>query len=345
MNDKILFIYNAVPDDKRINCYSECMTMNNAARISRILSRKGYEIVHLNLRSPTQLQEFVYTKGPFLIAFCIAEGFLALPSSLYDGSGAPWVRQLLENMSIPATHSSAASMHICRNKDETYRVLAAEGIQVPDHSLIKPQMDSIDGQLDKIDKIMTYPLFVKPSGSGNSIGINNNSLVNNQKELKSQIDYVHRQLDDSSILVEDYLPGREYTIGIIGNKEMFVLPVLGFPTNGGTRTTRVKRMSSLKRQEQEVITNEDPRYWRLYKLSVDAFQAVGAQDILRIDVREDENGTPVVIDVNGTPSLSPGGSLPFMASQSGIGYDELLTYILNTALKRVYSKEVADVTG
>ena len=107
----------------------------------------------------------------------------------------------------------------------------------------------------------------------------------------------------------------------------------------------MKKSSSTKRQEQEVITSEDPRYWRLYKLAVDTFHAVGAQDILRIDVREDESGTPMVIDVNGTPSLSPSGSLPYMAAQTGISYDDLLAYILNTALERVYSKEVADVTG
>ena len=345
MNDKVLFVYNAVPDDKRINCYSECITMNNVVQISHILSRKGYEIVHLNLRSPAQLQEFIYTKGPFLIAFCIAEGFLALPSTLYDGSGTPWVRQLLENISIPATHSSAAAMRICRNKDETYRVLAAAGIRIPVHSLIKPKMGFIEQQLSNIDRIMGYPLFVKPSGSGNSIGINDNSLVNSRVELKTQIDYILSQLDDSSILVENYLPGREYTIGIIGNKKKLVLPILGFPPHGGILTTQVKKSSSTKRQEQEVITSEDPRYWRLYKLAVDTFHAVGAQDILRIDVREDESGTPMVIDVNGTPSLSPSGSLPYMAAQTGISYDDLLAYILNTALERVYSKEVADVTG
>ena len=146
MNDKVLFVYNAVPDDKRINCYSECITMNNVVQISHILSRKGYEIVHLNLRSPAQLQEFIYTKGPFLIAFCIAEGFLALPSTLYDGSGTPWVRQLLENISIPATHSSAAAMRICRNKDETYRVLRC-GYPDTRPFLIKPKWVSLINNL------------------------------------------------------------------------------------------------------------------------------------------------------------------------------------------------------
>ena len=79
MNNKILFIYNAVPEEERIGYYGECMTIDNVAQMGRILSGKGHEIAHLNLRSPAQLQEFIYTKGTFLIAFAQAEGFL-LPS-------------------------------------------------------------------------------------------------------------------------------------------------------------------------------------------------------------------------------------------------------------------------
>ncbi|MFY9604500.1 MAG: hypothetical protein WBJ39_03070 [bacterium] len=345
MKSRILFLYNAVAEEERHGHYGECMTFAQAAKIGQALVEGGHQVLHLNLRSPVQLEEFLRAHGPFTIAFCIAEGFLALPSTLFDGTGTPWVRKILEKRGVPATHTSVAGMEVCRNKDETYQALAANNIRVPAHFTIRPEAGSIDQQLKAIEEMMQFPLFVKPCGGGNSIGISEKSIVNNPRELEEQVYFLLEDLGDLPILVETYLPGQEYTIGIIGNEEKTVLPILAFPRDEKVRSFQVKKTSFTRRHEQEIITAEDPRYWRLYKLAVDTFAAVGAQDILRIDVREDSYGTPMVIDVNGTPTLTESSSLPYMAAQAGFSYSELINHILDTALERVYGQRTTEITG
>ena len=345
MKGRILFLYNAVPEEKRQGHYGECMTLTDVAKIGQALIQGGHRVLHLNLRSPAQLEDFIRAQGPFTIAFCIAEGFLALPSTLFDGSGTPWVRRILEKMGVPTTHSSVTGMEICRHKDETYQVLAANNIRVPAHFIIRPDASSIDQQLIAIEEMMHFPLFVKPCGGGNSIGITEKSIVSNPRELQLQVYSLLQDLGELPLSVETYLSGQEYTIGIVGNEEKTVFPILAFPRNERVRSFMVKKTSSAKRHEQEIITAEDPRYWRLYKLAIDTFTAVGAQDILRIDVREDSNGTPMVIDVNGTPTLTEKASLPYMASHAGFSFTELIKHILDTALERVYGRETSEITG
>ena len=157
MKSRILFLYNAVAEEERHGHYGECMTFAQAAKIGQALVEGGHQVLHLNLRSPVQLEEFLRAHGPFTIAFCIAEGFLALPSTLFDGTGTPWVRKILEKRGVPATHTSVAGMEVCRNKDETYQALAANNIRVPAHFTIRPEAGSIDQQLKAIEEMLQFP--------------------------------------------------------------------------------------------------------------------------------------------------------------------------------------------
>ena len=89
MKGRILFLYNAVPEEERQGHYGECMTLTDVAKIGQALIQGGHRVLHLNLRSPAQLEDFIRAQGPFTIAFCIAEGFLALPSTLLMVPGHP----------------------------------------------------------------------------------------------------------------------------------------------------------------------------------------------------------------------------------------------------------------
>ena len=342
---RILFVYNAVPEAELKGLYGECMTFTTITTIAEALTQEGHHVFQLNLRSPIQLREFVKAYKPFDLAFCIAEGFLALPSTLVDGSGTAWVRRLLAELEIPMTHSSAATMEICRHKDNTYQVLASQGIKVPNHFIVRPEANAIDQQLAAIEKMMSFPLFVKPCGGGNSLGISEDSIVNNAAELRQQVYHLIETLGKLPLSVETYLPGQEYTIGIIGNEEKTVFPILAFPQHEEVRSRVIKRTSDTARELQRTIDSNDPGYWRLYKLALNTFTAVGAHDILRIDVREDEQGNPYVIDVNGTPTLSSSASLPYMAERGGLSYRELLSLLVNTALDRLYNQEMSEVSS
>lgn len=330
---RILFLFNGVAPEERCGHYGECMTPAEVSRMLLGLGRSGHQVVPLNVRSPYQLREFVPSSGSWDLAFCIAEGFLALPSTLYDGSGTPWVRHILEELGVPCTHSGAVTMEVCRHKEETYRRLAETGIRAPAHFILRPEAAPLERQLLAIREMMHFPLFVKPAGGGNSIGITAQSVVHGESELESRVREVLQQLGEHPVLVETYLPGQEYTVGLVGNQEPVVLPVLGFPQGTGVRTFRVKKHTRL--EDLEVLQQRDPRFWKLYKIAVDTFAAVGARDLLRIDLKEDAHGNPLVIDVNGTPTLTDTASLPYMARHRGLAYDDLMALLLETALARM----------
>ena len=154
--------------------------------------------------------------GPFTISFCIAEGFLALPSTLFDGSGTPWVRRILEKW-VPTTHSSVTGMEICRHKDETYQVLAANNIRVPAHFIIRPDAGSIDQQLMAIEEMMHFPSLSNPV-PGQQHWNHRKSIVSNPESFNCRCT-PSCKIWENSLSVETYLSGQEYTIGIVGNEE------------------------------------------------------------------------------------------------------------------------------
>ena len=335
-------MYNAVAEADRHGYFTECMTFTQMGIIGEVLGQTGHEVVHLNLQSPEQFEHVVRMEGPFTIAFCIAEGFLDLPISLVDGSGAAWVRHVLEDLGLEATHSDATTLDICRHKNKTHRALSRFGLAVPPYFVVGPGVDSLQQQLRTVEDKMTFPLFVKPAGGGNSVGISDRSLVHTSAELTSQVYSLLREFGDFPLLVEPYLPGREYTVGIMGNKDKLVLPIIAFPLEQKVRTLAAKKAADANRTVQEIVAAGDSRYQQLAELTAAAFDAIGARDVLRIDIREDGAGNPIIIDVNAIPTMTPSASLAQMADWAGFSYDYFIGLFLNIALERVYGQ--ADVT-
>lgn len=339
---KILFLYNAVADAKKRGYFPQLMSFSPIDVFSEALNNTGYQVVPLNLHNPEQLRDFVRTKGPFSIAFCIAEGFLDLPVSLADGSGAARVRRVLDDLGVEATHSTASTMEVCWHKDQTYQALRRFGILTPRYFVIQPGKGLLEQQLQSIEQKMTFPLFVKPAVGGTSVGISERSLVSTPRELAVQVYTLLKEFKNLPILVETYLAGREYTVGVMGNREKLVLPIIAFPLSQKIRTTTAKKMGS--KSGREIISVGDSRYQQLSELAIGVFDAVGAQDVLRIDIREDCEGNPAVIDVNGNPAMTPSASLAQMAAWAGFSYDYFMELFLNIALKRVYkSANMPDV--
>ncbi|NMA55247.1 MAG: hypothetical protein GX952_04870 [Firmicutes bacterium] len=333
---KILFLYNAVPDVRQQKYSPGLVTFSQIELLSQALTETGNQVIHLNLRRPEQLRDFIQAKGPFSIVFCIAEGFLDLPATIADGSGAAWIRRMLVDLGVEATHSTATAMEVCWHKDRTHQALKLFDIPTPEHVVIQPEPKLLEQQLEQVGQELSFPLFVKPAVGGTSVGIYEQSLVNDPQELAAQVRILLWEFKNVPILVETYLPGREYTVGVIGNREKLVPPIIAFPTDQKVRTRKVKRNRDESKLEK--ITAGDPLYQLLSELAINVFEAVGAQDVLRIDFREDAYNKPMVIDVNGSPALTPTASLAFMAAWAGLSYSEFVRLLLNVALERVYGQ-------
>ncbi len=324
---RILFLFNAVPARERRGPYSDCLSWDTIHMIYRALLEGGNEVFPVNVHSRWQLEKTLGRLPNPHLAFTLAEGYLDEPTSLYDGSGAAAVRHFLQGHDIPASHSSVAAMEICRHKHLTYRVLQQAGLPVPPHRLVVPPRESLPQQLDGIIEEIGFPMFVKPDGGGNSIGIGPDSVVFSLAQLEHRVRMLQNTLGELPVLVEKYLPGQEYTVGLIGCAPGYVLPALGFLSRE-VRTTAVKGLSN----ETEFIFPEDSLYYFLAALAGKILAVIGGKDALRVDLRAGSEGELYIIDVNGTPSLSPRASLTTMATAAGLNYNQFVNLILYQSL-------------
>ncbi|NLO89752.1 MAG: ATP-grasp domain-containing protein [Clostridia bacterium] len=336
MSQRILLLYNSVPTEiKKDNTILwECVSPLTVAAIYEALQQTGSEIIPVNLLSPKQLEETVSEQGPITLAFVIAEGFLEIPETLYNGFGAMAVREALMGLGIPSTHSCPEVMKVCRNKNLTYHVLRNAGIPVPDFFVIEFESGrSVEEQVEKLEEVLSYPLFVKPVGGGNSICIDKQSIVENREDLYDRIEILRAVLGDYPVLVETFLPGREYTVGVMGNGDCYVLPIVGFPTDTVVRSAQSK-ISPYAARKMDILDVRNSKCSELVDIAYRSFKTIGARDLVRIDIKEDSSGKCHVIDFNGTPSLSSTSSVVAMAEAVGIKYPELIGILLYEALKR-----------
>jgi D-alanine-D-alanine ligase len=267
------------------------------------------------------------------IVFNIAEG-------LRGESRESQVPAMLEMLDIPYTGSGPLALAISLDKCLTHQLLNATGIS----SLSFQVFTNADTELDKR---LAYPLIVKPLSEGSSKGVRNNSLVENEQSLRNQVSWVMKTYDQPAI-VEQFLPGREFTVSLIGNDEPTVLPIVEIlfdklPIGSNPLYSyeakwiwdtleKPLKMFSCPAEIPNKL-EEEIRY-----ISVETFRAIHCRDICRVDIRLDENGKPQVMEVNPLPGMIPNpdihSCLPAAATVAGITYDQLICTILWVALKR-----------
>jgi D-alanine-D-alanine ligase-like ATP-grasp enzyme len=225
-------------------------------------------------------------------------------------------------------------MEICRNKDITYQKLQENSIPFPKHFVFNTHYRFRKKQLLQEINRIGYPLMIKPAGGGDSIGITPKSVVHNLMELKHKIVYLKRTLGLEKLIIEQYLPGQEFTVGVLGNDTKYILPIIAFPENWGIRYTRTKNKEYRMQNQFKIIGQKHPLFSSLVDISVRSFIAVKASDIIRLDIKKDQEGNLYVIDINGTPSLSLHGSVTFMASKVGLSHSQLIKIIFYESMVR-----------
>ncbi|NLT95626.1 MAG: hypothetical protein GXW85_08895 [Clostridia bacterium] len=328
MPKRILFLYNQVTEAERYGPFGDCALAKDVDSIREALQESNNDVISLDLFSPAQLEDFILKNQPIDLAFVIAEGFKSHPQTLYNGHGAALVRKVLSKYNIPYTHSNIEGMENCRNKDITYARLLERGISVPRYLTFETHFYRNIASLEEKVQEIGYPVIIKPAGGGNSIGISQKSVIHDFSHLKERVNELIQELGHATLVIEKYLTGPEYTLGIIGNTVKYILPAIAFPKGWGVRDASRKKMEHKLREKLEIITESHPRFNDLVEIGVETFDAVLANDVLRIDLKEDEEGNIFVIDVNGTPSLSSTSSLSFMASMIGVEHKQLVQMIL-----------------
>jgi D-alanine-D-alanine ligase len=241
------------------------------------------------------------------------------------------VPALLDAWDIPYTFSGPEVLALALHKGWTNAVLQAHGVPTADFRIV----NSVE-EVENID--LSFPLFVKPVAEGSSKGVSDKSLVRGREELRAICAHVLGTFRQPA-LVETFLPGREFTVGLLGSGSQ-------------CRVLGVMEVFSTARGDACVYTYANKQEWReraLYELAVDdraaqaaevaraAWQALGCLDAGRIDVRLDERGEARFIEVNPLAGLNPESSdLSILCGKIGLGYEDLIAGIMNSALSRVY---------
>ncbi|MBO5724852.1 MAG: hypothetical protein J6S58_08500 [Lentisphaeria bacterium] len=226
-------------------------------------------------------------------------------SSLYFFSGradivglpedAVWISDLLDEMGIPYIGPSGQTMKDLIGKFATHTIMDAAGVSVPKHVLCPPSSP---------EDVDFFPAFVKPNGESRSVGISDNSVAQDPTSLAKQIQFIQEELGQEA-LIEEYLPGREYTVLVIGNgKNRRILPgrVTVDPSKYGKypilrsdlRGVGLTHVSLPQEHQEEAIL-----------LAGKACDALKCEDHVRIDMREGSDGRLRIMEVNGIPGLKP----------------------------------------
>jgi D-alanine-D-alanine ligase len=274
--------------------------------------------------------------GPDLV-FNLAESFggkSALESN---------VAALLNLLGLRYTGSSPAGLLLAGDKSLTKQVLTFHGIRTPEFATVFRGAVDWAGNID-------FPLIVKPPQEDASLGITTNSVVHDLRELFTRIDELQSEFQQP-VLVEQFVEGREFYVGVLGNVNARALPVIeldfsGFPTG-------VPRIASWAAKWGNDGAGSGEEYAgtrsvfptdvapdlveRMQQVAVDAFHALRLRDYARIDLRVSESGEIFVIEVNPNCYLERESEFARAASAGGLVYDGLIGRIVELALAR-YSR-------
>jgi D-alanine-D-alanine ligase len=250
--------------------------------------------------------------------------------------GTMGVAGLLDLLELPYTGGGPGEIYLQEDKALAKKLLAFEQIPYPDFATFAPTAGFETGGN------LRMPLFVKPLRMEASIGIDVGSLVRNTQELMERVLYIHKTWGDTA-LAEEYVEGREFYVGVLGNEELTALPPLEMDFSG-MKEGSLKVMDSAAKFDEKserfhgtkaIVPDLEPELRaRLQKVSLDAYRALRVRDYGRIDLRLAETGEIFVIEVNANCYLEESSEFAIAARAHGIEYPQLVNRIAELALER-----------
>lgn len=283
------------------------------------------------------------------IAFNIAEG-------LRGPNREAHVPSICEFVGVPYSGSDPFTLSLCLDKARTKECLAYHGVPTAPFAVVSSHTD---GQLHTatagpaatagaLARPLSFPLFVKPVHEGSSKGITERNHCGNPAELESQVAFLLERYRQP-VLVEEYLPGAEFTCAVLGNGDAArVLPIVAMRYDalppGALPVYGFEAKWLWDRPENPLEIFECPALIdnvlrsRIEQTVLAAYRVLGCRDWSRVDVRLDAAGVPNVVEVNPLPGILPdpadNSCLPKAARAAGMSYDELIQACMAHAAER-----------
>lgn len=246
------------------------------------------------------------------------------------------VAGVLDLLEIPYTGGGPGELYLQEDKALSKKLLAYDQILYPDFASFSPDADFETGGK------LRLPLFVKPARMDASIGIDEKSLVRTTQQLLERVANIHEKFGDAA-LAEEYIEGREFYVGVLGNQEPIVFPPVemdfsGLPDGAVPILDNKAKFDAASERYQgtkAVLPELEPELKaRLQKVALDAYRALRVRDYGRIDLRLTESGEIYVIEVNANCYLEEASEFAMAARAADLDYDSLISRILELALER-----------
>ncbi|MBN2479350.1 MAG: methyltransferase domain-containing protein [Parachlamydiales bacterium] len=249
---------------------------------------------------------------------------------------------LLEMLNIPYTGSAPNNLALSYDKSIVCDIAKSLQIEVPSQFLI-------DDENHLTSNSVKFPVLVKPSCGDGSIGITQKAVCNNCDELLDYINYLKKELDHTPILIQEFLQGREISVGVIGNlPDLEILPILevdyedldkDLPKILSYESKWVLDSPYSQKIQYKQANLKEEIYQSIVNSCKKLFKRLDCKDYARFDFRADNNGNFKFLEINPNPGWCWDGKLNFMAGFKNISYSQLLLKILTSALKR-YKKNI-----
>lgn len=250
----------------------------------------------------------------------------------------PQAAAMLEALHIPYTGTNATNLSLCSDKIRMKKLLTY-------HTIPTAKWDYASSMTDTINPELRYPLIVKPGDTDDSVGITNDSVVTNKKELEKQLKKIIVDLGRQA-LVEEFIDGDEYVVYILGNSsdDIRILPLSRsifkkLPKNYWPIYTSESRQKGSKMYNKIKVENpvknvSEKLQTLLTEIALDTYKIMRCRDYGRVEIRVDKDDNPYVLEADPNPSLDAGAPVVQSANLIGLDYGSVLEEIIATAIRR-----------
>lgn len=308
----------------------ELTPMEEFEYMAKSLNRVGFDTYTLNIFDDIQLMLNDFKKNRPDIIFNFVELYKDEPQFEMNIVG------IYELLGIPYTGATAMALVNCQSKIFVKRMLTSKGINTPRFFIITEPKK-------RYNHTLNYPLMVKPVLEDASVGIENESIVNNYKQLKERINYILKCFYQPA-LVEEFIDGRELNVAVLGDKKPRALPIseIDFskmPENLYNIVSYQAKWDPNHESYHKTIPKCPARLSKKIETEVKntafaAFKIMGCRDYARVDMRLSKDNKLFVLEINPNPDLTDSAGFMRSANAAGLSYAQSLKKIALLAWER-----------
>lgn len=290
------------------------VSLKSGQAVYQALSSKGLEVVAVDIKTDSPQEN-----AALLRAKNIDVAFIALHGRFgEDGQ----IQEILDNLGIPYTGSGKMASALAMDKIASRKIFEAHGLAVPRYKVEDRFSYSINWRMHNL---LSFPLVVKPATHGSSIGL---SIVDNDRDMPGAIKFAFSH--DQRVIIEEYIKGREMTVGILQEKPLPVIEIIPknrfFDYEAKYKSGMTEYIVPAKIEEQ--LSR------KLQKTALSAHKLLGCWGCSRVDMILSQDNIAYVLEVNTIPGLTATSLLPKAARITGIDFTQLCLKLISLAYEK-----------